>query len=191
MLVLARRSWPRCSLARRRTLSTLASNPEIKVFANPGSPASHLLSYLDTQPPNARLAIGSCTALPPTPPTFSQNARFVSLLNDVVSQHGHEDPDVVSQAQALAGRAGRSSLGGWVHLSDRRNPPDFGRTAWPEDILGSVEVSDAGKVVGRLQPSGTYRIVTNEGILGLSPFMQAKLLQRLKEEESRQGQQQQ
>jgi hypothetical protein len=51
-----------------------------------------------------------------------------------------------------------------VHLSDRRNPPDFGRIAWPEDILASVEVDEAGEVVGKAQPSGTYRILTNEGM---------------------------
>lgn len=66
-----------------------------------------------------------------------------------------------ASAQGGAGGGGR---GGWVHLSDRRNPPDFGRIAWPEDILGSVEVDDAGKVVGKTQPSGTYRVVTNEGM---------------------------
>jgi hypothetical protein len=66
-----------------------------------------------------------------------------------------------ASAQGGAGGAGR---GGWVHLSDRRNPPDFGRIAWPEDILGSVEVNEAGDVVGRVQPSGTYRILTNEGM---------------------------
>lgn len=66
-----------------------------------------------------------------------------------------------ASAQGGAGGAGR---GGWVHLSDRRNPPDFGRIAWPEDILGSVEVDEKGEVVGKLQPSGTYRLVTNEGM---------------------------
>ncbi|KAI6782059.1 uncharacterized protein J7T54_003478 [Emericellopsis cladophorae] len=84
-----------------------------------------------------------------------------------------------ASAQGGAGGAGR---GGWVHLSDRRNPPDFGRIAWPEDILGSVEVDDAGTVVGRCQPSGTYRVLTNEGMLGLSPFLRARLIERLKEE---------
>lgn len=66
-----------------------------------------------------------------------------------------------ASAQGGAGGGGR---GGWVHLSDRRNPPDFGRIAWPEDILGSVEVDGKGDVVGSLQPSGTYRVVTNEGM---------------------------
>ena len=66
-----------------------------------------------------------------------------------------------ASAQGGAGGGGR---GGWVHLSDRRNPPDCGRIAWPEDILGSVEVDGAGEVVGKTQPSGTYRVLTNEGM---------------------------
>lgn len=62
------------------------------------------------------------------------------------------------------GGAGGAGVGGFVHLGDRRHPPDYGRIAWPEDILGSVEVDDTGKVVGQLQPSGTYRVVTNDGV---------------------------
>ncbi|KAI0024245.1 hypothetical protein F4780DRAFT_653643 [Xylariomycetidae sp. FL0641] len=82
------------------------------------------------------------------------------------------------------GGAGGAGVGGHVHLSDMRNPPDFGRIAWPEDILGSIEVDGHGQIVGEFQPSGTYRIVTNEGILGLSDFLRNKLVERLKEEES-------
>lgn len=66
-----------------------------------------------------------------------------------------------ASAQGGAGGAGR---GGHVHVSDGRNPPDFGRIAWPEDILGSVEVDGSGEVIGRLEPSGTYRIITNQGM---------------------------
>lgn len=126
----------------------------------------------------------------------------MSILNQVVTEYGHLDEDVVNQARALAspgghslgvgglfaprsrrnpkkqgtatgaepegasgqGGAGGAGRGGWVHLSDRRNPPDFGRIAWPEDILASVEVDDAGNVVGNAQPSGTYRVLTNEGM---------------------------
>ncbi|KAH8785075.1 hypothetical protein F5883DRAFT_707998 [Diaporthe sp. PMI_573] len=83
------------------------------------------------------------------------------------------------------GGAGGGGAGGWVHLSDRRNPPDFGRIAWPEDIFGSVEVDNKGNVEGNFQTSGTYRIVTNEGILGLSPFLTEKLTARLREEEAK------
>jgi len=34
----------------------------------------------------------------------------------------------------------------------------------PEDIFGSVEVDNKGNVEGNFQTSGTYRIVTNEGM---------------------------
>lgn len=34
----------------------------------------------------------------------------------------------------------------------------------PEDILGSVEVDGHGDIIGNFQPSGTYRIITNEGM---------------------------
>lgn len=84
-------------------------------------------------------------------------------------------------SQGGVGGAGR---GGWVHVSDQRNPPDWGRIAWPEDIFGSLEVDGKGNFVGEnghYQESGTYRVCTNEGILGLSPYLMEKLIEKLKE----------
>ena len=72
-------------------------------------------------------------------------------------------------------------------MSDLRKIPDFGRIAEPEDIFGSVEVDGNGKFVdgtGRYQESGTYRVCTNEGILGLSDFLRGKLVERLQVEEA-------
>lgn len=86
-----------------------------------------------------------------------------------------------ASAQGGMGGAGR---GGYIHVSDQRQPPDFGRVAWPEDIFGSLELDGQGKFVdgnGRYQEAGTYRIVTRDGILGLSPFLREKLVSRLKE----------
>lgn len=86
-----------------------------------------------------------------------------------------------ASGQGGVGSAGR---GGWIHLSDSRRPPEYGRIAWPEDIFGSLEVDANGNFVGvngNYQPSGTYRIVTRDGILGLSPFLREKLVQRLRE----------
>lgn len=86
-----------------------------------------------------------------------------------------------ASSQGGMGGAGR---GGYIHVSDQRNPPDFGRVAWPEDILGSLELDGQGKFVepkGNYQQAGTYRVVTHEGILGLSPFLRKKLVERLKE----------
>ena len=86
-----------------------------------------------------------------------------------------------ASAQGGMGGAGR---GGYIHVSDQRNPPDWGRVAWTEDMFGSLEIDGEGKFVdgtGRYQESGTYRILTNEGMLGLSPYLQEKVVERLKE----------
>jgi hypothetical protein len=174
-----------------------------RVFPNRPAPNLYLLTYLESDPPSPSLAIGTSSTNPPTPRTFNANSRFLSILNEVLVENGHDDPALKSQAKVFAGpggtsfgtgapstqpthrgQAGSSKLtggggaggasaqggaggghrGGFIHLSDERNPPDFGRIAWPEDILGSVEVNSAGDVVGRVQPSGTYRVLTNEGM---------------------------
>lgn len=100
------------------------------------------------------------------------------------------------------GGAGGGGRGGHIHVYDHRNPPDYGRIPWPEDIFGSLEVDSGGNFVdenGRYQESGTYRIVTRAGLyvqsflqtryitndgssLGLSPFLREKLVHRLKKE---------
>jgi len=82
------------------------------------------------------------------------------------------------------GGAGGANRGGWVHVSDQRLPPDFGRIAYPEDIFGSLEVDGKGKFVGERgnwQSSGTYRIITRDGILGLSGYLRGKMVERLRE----------
>ena len=88
-----------------------------------------------------------------------------------------------ASAQGGMGGAGR---GGHIHVYDLRHPPDFGRIPDPEDIFGSLEVDGQGNFVdghGRWQASGSYRLVTREGILGLSEFLREKVVERLKEEE--------
>ena len=86
-----------------------------------------------------------------------------------------------ASAQGGMGSGGRA---GYIHVSDSRNPPDYGRVAWSEDIFGSLEVDPHGAFVdgdGRYQPAGTYRVVTREGTLGLSPFLREKVVKRLQE----------
>ena len=201
----------------RSSISTLSTNPHIvrypspaqpptttshrtltngplpqKVFENQPTPNTNLLTYLDT--PDPALSIGTTTALPPTPRSFTENRHFLRLLDAVLQESAHDDPDLKAQARAFAGPgapssfsqhrpsrrkmagdggaggasaqggAGGAGRGGHVHLSDARNPPDFGRIAFPEDILGSVEVDGSGEIIGKVVPSGTYRIVTNEGM---------------------------
>ena len=71
-----------------------------------------------------------------------------------------------------------------MHVYDLRHPPDFGRIPDPEDIFGSVEVDAEGVFVGEggnYQDSGTYRLVTRDGVLGLTDFLRQKLVERLNE----------
>jgi len=39
--------------------------------------------------------------------------------------------------------------------------------------------------VGNWQESGSYRIITREGILGLTEFLRGRLVERLREEEKK------
>lgn len=87
-----------------------------------------------------------------------------------------------ASAQGGAGGGGR---GGYVHVYDTRHPPDFGRIADPEDIFGSLEVDAHGNFVdgdGGYQVSGTYRLITPDGMLGLTDFLREKVVKRLEEE---------
>ncbi|OGM46954.1 hypothetical protein ABOM_004434 [Aspergillus bombycis] len=202
-----------------RGVSTLEGHPYIYVFPSNGS---HILSLLPSEPPNSKFSIGVTSKLPPTTDSFKENPEFLKILQDVVSEYGHQDPDAVAQAQVMVstsganlgsggvlltggrarrrhsaadssggasgqGGAGSAGRGGWIHLSDNRRPPEYGRIAWPEDIFGSLEVDCNGNFVGsngNYQPSGTYRIVTRDGFFGLSPFLREKLVQRLRQQES-------
>ncbi|KAL3486338.1 hypothetical protein BJX62DRAFT_22879 [Aspergillus germanicus] len=200
-----------------RSLSTLEGHPHIYVFPENGA---HILSLLPSEPVSPDLSIGITSKLPPTPDSFRENPRFLETLQEVVSQHAHQDPDAISQAQVMVstsganlgsggvlmsgsrqrkrrtdlssgasgqGGAGSAGRGGWIHISDNRRPPEYGRIAWPEDIFGSLEVDGEGQFVGgtgNYQASGTYRVVTRDGILGLSPFLREKLVQKLREQES-------
>ncbi|SLM33570.1 hypothetical protein LPUS_02078 [Lasallia pustulata] len=215
----------------RRSVSTLEGHPHIYVFPDPHG---HILSLLPTSPPKPELAIGTTSKLPPTTDSLTENHKFLSILQAVLSENACKDPDVISQAQAMAstsgsnlgsggaffpqqrqrrkakqgtdygggggaggdgaggassqGGAGGGGRGGWVHVSDQRNPPDYGRIAWPEDIFGSLEVDSEGNFVdgsGNYQNSGSYRVLTREGCLGLSPFLREKLVERLRQEEAK------
>lgn len=161
------------------------------VFKHPLDPSRSLLTLLPTEPPNVDLALGSSSSLPPTPTNFAENPSFRPILHSVLGIYATQDPHVKQQAAVYAssgganlggasgsnadaagganhqGGMGGGNQGGWIHVSDERNPPDWGRIAWPEDIFGSVEVDGLGRFVGEngnYQDSGTYRMVTREGM---------------------------
>jgi hypothetical protein len=182
-------------LFRRRPFSTAVLPAHIHAFPDPSNPTQHLLTLLPTRPPTPALALGTAPRLPPSPRDFSPNPRFAPILDAVLARHAPHDPDVVAAAAAYAatsgayapiparrstrstdgggagpsaaqGGTGGGGRGGWVHVGDARRPPDWGRVHDPEDIFGSVEVDARGRVLeGGYQASGTYRIVTRDGML--------------------------
>lgn len=141
-------------------------------FPDPSNSTSHILSLLPSEPTKPDLAIGTTTKLPPTPDSFEENPKFLPILEEVLSEHATEDPEVKSQAQVMIstaganlgsggmffaphrgkkgpgygggggtggdsaggasgqGGAGSGGRGGWIHVSDSRRPPDYGRIAW-------------------------------------------------------------
>ncbi|KAJ4299387.1 hypothetical protein N0V90_004632 [Kalmusia sp. IMI 367209] len=194
---------PTLRLRASRALSTLPSNPHIYVFPHP-RPLGLPPHPPSDRAPNRRPFARHHHRRPTHPSTFKENPQFHPILQSVLSTHAVHDPIVQQQAAAFASPggfnlgsnkgggdgaggashqagAGGANKGGWIHVSDERNPPDWGRIAWPEDIFGSVEVDGSGGLVGNWQDSGTYRIVTREGTLGLSSFLREKLVQRLRE----------
>ncbi|KAG9788250.1 hypothetical protein KCU88_g1762, partial [Aureobasidium melanogenum] len=155
-----------------RAVSTLSNNPHIYVFKDPEpSSQSHILTLLPTDPPTPSLSIGKTTSIPPTPSSFTENPHFLPILHSVIAENAHLDPAIQSQAAVMISSSGTSLFqtarrqrtgsagasdqgghggagrGGWVHVSDTRHVPDFGRIAEPEDIFGSVEVDGSGKFV--------------------------------------------
>ncbi|KAL8731020.1 MAG: hypothetical protein Q9166_003671 [cf. Caloplaca sp. 2 TL-2023] len=94
----------------QRGIATLSNNPHIHIFDDPKSLNGHLLSLLPTKPPKPQLAVGSTRLVPPTADSLIENQHFLSILQSVIGIHAHEDPDVQSQAQAMASSGG-SNLG--------------------------------------------------------------------------------
>ncbi|KAK3170582.1 hypothetical protein OEA41_002663 [Lepraria neglecta] len=214
----------------RRTVATLEGNTHIYVFPDERSINSHILTLLSYSPPKPELAVGTTTKLPPTPDSFTENHKFLDILQSVIAESANQDQNVISQAQAMAstsgsslgsggaffpqqrqkrrgtnygggggtggdgaggassqGGAGGGGRGGYIHVYDERHPPDYGRIPDPEDIFGSLEVDGQGNFVdghGVYQRSGSYRVVTRNGFLGLSPFLRQKLVERLKLEDA-------
>jgi hypothetical protein len=200
------RLLPTLTVRTNHTSSQLPNH--VHAFQSPSNPSHRILSLLKTDPPNSKLSLGSTTSIPVTPETFTANKAFIPILQAVLRKEAVNDPYVQSSAAAYAseagfvsqGRGGRATTGagptssqggvgsagrgGFVHVSDMRKLPDWGRIADPEDILGSVEVDGRGNFVdqsGNYQESFTYRLVTGDGIMQLSPYLLEKVTERLKE----------
>ncbi|KAJ2359224.1 hypothetical protein IWW50_004654 [Coemansia erecta] len=108
---------------------------------------------------------------PIRPQNFVENRQFWPLVEEVLAQHAHEDPEL--QAQAAFQKTG------WMNIADGRNPPPLGRTGNAEDILGCVLIEDKTIKPGSFQPNCAHRPVSSDGLFQLPSFLHARLLERL------------
>ncbi|KAL8713773.1 MAG: hypothetical protein Q9220_002300 [cf. Caloplaca sp. 1 TL-2023] len=90
------------------------------VFPDDRSLNAQLLSFLPTDPPNHKLSVGSTTTVPPTSESLTENHHFLSILQSVIGGHAHQDPDVQSQAQAMASSGGSNLGSGGVLFPQQR-----------------------------------------------------------------------
>ncbi|KAF3940358.1 hypothetical protein ABW19_dt0202228 [Dactylella cylindrospora] len=191
-----------------KTPQTLEENKSIYIHHLPQStPPTYALSFLPTPPPklNLHLALGTTTTLPPTPHTFTENPNFRKILMSTLKEHSHNDPEVINEAYSLwgasmgvaaisqrtrsrqrrdGGSGGTEAVGGFHHIVDRRTPYLGGmRIPESQDILGSVQVDGGGRVLGGFEECESYRLVTGDGVMRLSEYLEGKLVERLREEE--------
>ncbi|KAI4140869.1 MAG: hypothetical protein LQ341_003673 [Variospora aurantia] len=94
-----------------REFNTLTKTPAQYIFPdNRSLKNGHMLSLLPTDPPKPQLAVGFTTSIPPTADSLTENPAFLTILQSIIGIHAHEDPDIQSQAQAMASTGG-SNLG--------------------------------------------------------------------------------
>jgi len=62
---------------------------------------------------------------------------------------------------------------------DQRNPPPLGRIGDPDDIIASVLVEEGTVKPETYQAMPSYRILTQDGVLSLTPQLHQDLVQAL------------
>jgi hypothetical protein len=107
-----------------------------------------------------------------TPGQFEANPVFQRVLNDTLASHVYES----EIQQALA----KHFDSGYFNINDQRTPLNWGRTADPEDILGTVLVRNGQMVPNTFEAMPTHRLYTINGFFQLEPFLLEKLILKLK-----------
>jgi hypothetical protein len=110
--------------------------------------------------------------VPFTPSQFESNPIFHTVLNDTLSRFVYESE--IQKALATHFESG------YLNINDQRTLVNWGRTADPEDILGTVLVKDGKMVPKTFEAMPTHRLYTINGFFKLEPFLSEKLLLQLK-----------
>lgn len=100
---------------------------------------------------------------------FVPNSAFVEVLQSVIKDGLREGVDEIQRAMAM------QTIHGWMHIHDQRNIPALNRIGDPDDIIGTVLVEDSEIRPETYQPMPSYRLVTSDGPIQLTPGLAEKL----------------
>ncbi|KAK6530284.1 hypothetical protein TWF694_003646 [Orbilia ellipsospora] len=111
--------------------------------------------------------------------------RDRKLHTDFAGTPSHTSSDTVKEEEGGKGEGGDTTpIGGFHHVVDRRTPY-YGGMRIPEsqDILGSLQVDGTGKLLGGFVECESYRIVSGDGVMKLTEYLEGKLREELEREE--------
>jgi hypothetical protein len=105
---------------------------------------------------------------PLDPSLLRVNQRFVELLHDVISRWVPQCPPFIIAAKTR--RDGR------MYVFDGRTSPQEDASPPDEDIIGSFAL-EAGEILAETyQPNAEYQVLSQHGLVQLSPFLRERLL---------------
>ncbi|KAF7760566.1 hypothetical protein Agabi119p4_11242 [Agaricus bisporus var. burnettii] len=100
---------------------------------------------------------------------FVENPGFVKILHSAVKDGLREGVDEIQKTSAV------QKMDGWMHIHDERNIPALNRIGDPDDIIGTVLVKNCEIQAETYQPMPSYRLVTADGLIQLTPGLAKKL----------------
>ncbi|KAJ3387218.1 hypothetical protein HDU92_002044 [Lobulomyces angularis] len=103
--------------------------------------------------------------------TFVENKSFRKIINDTISKNIHND--VVLQGWAY------QQKNGYLNIQDERCYVPWGRVPDPEDIFGTVLLSQGKIVEGSFEQMPTHRMVSANGMFKLSEYLESRLIEEV------------
>jgi hypothetical protein len=103
------------------------------------------------------------------PDNFETNPEFLRFLHWVIGKHGSDCPGIIE--------ACRRQQDGFVYVLDARTPDPTGEVS-SEDIIGAVKVENGEPI--SYEGHSAYRVFTENGFLGLEPWLKEKLIEEIR-----------
>ncbi|RSH83571.1 uncharacterized protein EHS24_007259 [Apiotrichum porosum] len=178
----------RVTPALARANSTLApgssqdpSHPHLYYHPSPTgatTPTHMTLSFLPRPPAvaSSKCVLGTLPALPDAGLNdFVENRAFRPLLHAALK----DGLATAGVAETVEYEAQMRPGDGYMHVTDERAVPPAGRIGDTEDLIASVFVQDGKIVASTYEPSPSYRLVTNRGVLLLPRGLDTHVIKAL------------